>query len=378
MFNLSKKENQKKAGNLNGKSSVIILMLIASALIAIPARAQQPFQDAKGEGTVFINDGGFAQFNVADSSIRLGYLRDLSTANWVFGFNLSGKPTGTRAGLISSNQAVPEAQGNFTIGYRFGDFSQSALEKILITGEFRKKLQKFLVKAGLIKEGAVLPEPKTAKNLAEYLPELTEAGLIERRAPLDKLFDLPELKLRTPKFRQLAFQGGYGFKQYRLYNPAAAFDDQVYKKNFHSPSAQLIYFEQVKPRLLFGAGIGVRRSNNSDDLTEIEVRDFTTTTSGGTTREVARVRKALRGDFKQFTEAFINTDLIYFPKQLDTRIGINFFTRSGLTGTNKGFRPGIGLFFSQAGAPTKVIGGISLSVAPNGKADVGLIAGYSF
>lgn len=378
----------------------VLSALVAVVVIAITTQAQQPFQDAKGEGTIFINGDGFAQVNVADPSIRIGYLRNLSTSNWIFGFNLSGKLSGTRAALIGNNNLAPDAKGSFSIGYKWlpstegcgnnkdnktsmslasviNPDSKCVFKKIIVSRRFRAELQKRLWEEGVLDRDKTLPEPIRAENLFDYLGEL-ETSVLRGKNLGGALFDMPDVKKFFPKFQQLVFQGGYGFKQYSLYNPLAAFDDQVYKKSFHSPSAQLIYTRQINGRTLFGAGAGVQRSNNSGGLTEIEVRDFTTTTGGTTTREVARVRKALRGDFKEFTEAFVNTDFVFFPKQLDNRIGINFFTRSGLTGSEKSIRPGIGIFLSEKGAPTKVVGGISFSVDNNGKANVTLIAGYNF
>lgn len=354
-----------------------IVVLVALVVFVMPIQGQQPFQDGKGEGTIFVPDGGFAQINIADPSIRLGYLRNVSNEDWVFGFNLSGKLTGTRATLINNNQAAPDAKVSFTIGRNDPFTEKLELDQILVSRRLREQLQRLLFEEGFLKKNEILPEPKTAKNLIEYLGEVTESGLL-RGVDINKIFDLPELKKYAPNFSRIVFQGGYAFKQYNLYDPAAVFDKQVYKKNFHSPSAQLIYFRQLTGRKLLGASIGVDRSNNSGDLTEIEVRDFTSAISGSTTREVSRIRKALRGDFKQSTRAFINTDFVWFPAALESRIGVNIFTRSGLIGEERGIRPGVGLFFSEKGSPTRVIGGVSVSVDNRGKANLSLIAGYNF
>lgn len=368
-----------------------IVVLVALVVFVMPIQGQQPFQDGKGEGTIFVPDGGFAQINIADSSIRLGYLRNVSNEDLIFGFNLSGKLTGTRATLINNNQAAPDAKVSFTIGINdpFTEVTKSKIDpntgkdtggdlgEIFVSRRLRNQLQKLLWEEKLLDEKQILPEPKTAKNLIEYLGEVIESGLL-RGVDIGKIFNLPELKKYAPNFSRIVFQGGYAFKQYNLYDPAAVFDKQVYKKNFHSPSAQLIYFRQLTGRKLLGASIGVDRSNNSDDLTEIEVRDFTSAISGSTTREVSRIRKALRGDFKQSTRAFINTDFVWFPAALESRIGVNIFTRSGLIGEERGIRPGVGLFFSEKGSPTRVIGGVSVSVDNRGKANLSLIAGYNF
>jgi hypothetical protein len=191
------------------------------------------------------------------------------------------------------------------------------------------------------------------------------------------IFALPELK-GYANFDRLVFQGGYKFSQYNLFDPAAPFADQLSKKNFNNPSAQLIYNYQMGGNKLMGVGIGVEKANNAGDLTEIDIRDFMTTVSGTTTREFGRTKKAMLGDFKQYTRTFINTDFAYYPKDLKGLFGINFFSRSELTGQKAGFRPGIGLFLSKKGDPTKVIGGLSVSLDEKQHAKISLVAGYNF
>lgn len=378
MFNLSNQKNDKnnltQLFTLPGK---ILAFMFLAITIGMPAQGQQPFQDAKGESSIFITDGGFAQINIADPSIRLGFLRNISNEEWTYGFNLSGKLTGTRAALINNNNVAPDAQFSFTIGKNDPFSGKLELDQIIVSRYLRERLQTLLLEKGLLKKGETLPKPKTAKNLVEYLGEVTESGLL-RGIDTGQIFDLPELKKFAPNFSRILFQGGYSFKQYNLYSPTATFDNQIHKKNFHSPSAQLIYFRQLTGRKLLGASVGVQRSNNIGDFTEVEVRDFTSAVSGSTTREVSRIRKALRGDYKESTKAFINTDFAWFPAALESRIGVNFFTRSGLTGNEKGFRPGIGLFLSEKGAPTRVVGGVSVSLDNNRKANVALTAGFNF
>lgn len=187
---------------------------------------------------------------------------------------------------------------------------------------------------------------------------------------------LPEFK--GGDFDRLIFQGGYNFRRYNLFNPAAAFADQISKKDFHSPSAQVIYNYRWGGTRLLGIGVGMEKANNAGGLTEIDIRDFMTTTSGTTTREFGETKKALLGDFKQYTRTFVNADFAIFPPRFKGLLGVNFFARSEVTGLNKGFRPGIGIFLSEKGKPTKVIGGASVSLDSNGKANIALTAGYNF
>ncbi len=121
--------------------------------------------------------------------------------------------------------------------------------------------------------------------------------------------------------------------------------------------------------------MGVEKANNSDQLTEMEVTDETSIVNGNVVRTFKESRTGLVGDYKEYTRAFLNTDFAWFPG--NSRVGLNFFTRSGLTG-KKTFRPGLGIFFSQKGSPTRINGGVSISVNNNGKLNIALIGGYNF
>jgi hypothetical protein len=304
------------------------------------AQAQRPFQDAKGKGSIFLPEGGFLQFNVADSTIKFGYLYEVNPSPWSIGFDLSAKPTGDRASLIEANQTVPDAQVNINFG-----------RKYLATHRFD------------------INNPADQQRLKAIKEEAEKAG-IKKGDDLGDYLDL------VP-FDRLAIQFGYAYKQYSLIDETAAFDKQLLKKNFSSPSVTLIYTLQPNGNNLVGASVGVERLNNSNSLTEVEVRDITSVDGPEVVREIARIRKALRGEFKESTRTFINTDYVWFPRKLQSRIGVNVFTRSGLSGDEKGFRPGIGFFLSEKGSPTRVIAGVSVSTE-EGKLNLALVAGFNF
>jgi hypothetical protein len=471
MINIPLNKPKNRGTKFFGQYTIAVLFTVLVA--ALTCIAQQPFVDAKGNGTLLINGGGFAQVNISDPSIRFGYLYDNSKNDWTFGINLSGKLSGNRAGFINNNRVAPDAQVNFTIGKKYlskGDsFNKIPVNQQMLV-EFReilqknkfldmdaglpsvKELQMLLHKVNLLSANENLPDPiylsdyltrisiltnDKIKELAEkgssdqdiiakiktfptkfdlkpeaitalealskdvpdpadrtritrvrlisdaVITEMIEAPKIEYKfcklkgEDISVIKDSKELKKFVDAFARLVFQGGYGFRQYNLYDANLSLDKQVYKKDFHSPMAQLIYFRLIGGNKLLGASVGVERSNNSSDLTEVDVRDFTSTLNNGTIREVGRTKKALRGNFMQATRAFINTDFAWFPRSLNSRIGVNFFTRSGLTGFEKGFRPGVGIFFSEKGAPTRAIGGVSVSWEKD-KPNVGLIAGFNF
>lgn len=323
--------------------NVVHFLLPAIALLLFQvsaAQAQTPFRDGEDSGTVFLaKTGGYFQFDVADPSVRLGYLRD-TPSNWVYGFEASGKLTGTRAPLLTQSRVAPDMKVGFSIGRKY---------------VFAHQLD--------------LNDPNVQSQLEAIRKEAIENGYKGND-------DLGEFVHKMP-YDRLTLQLSYAYKQYKLFDETATFDNQVVKKGFHNPSAALTYSALLTGTHFLGASLGIGRSNNSNDLTEVDVRDINTFTSADTVREVVRTREVLRGDFKQSTGVFLNTDYVWYPQRGFDRIGFDFYTRSTFTGIDKGFKPGLGVFLSEKGSPTKVLGGFTISYE-DGKPSVALVVGFSF
>ena len=286
---------------------------VAFALLACSSTvlAQTAFEDAGGESSIFINQGGFARVNVTDTTVKIGHVFDNTKNDYFFGVELSGKLSGKFASLFESGKPSPEGQIRLTLG--------------------KKKLS------------------------------------------------LVSSKHLTTDW--LTFHVGYRRASYKLLAEGETFANQVRKEKFDGFSAIMAYnalFKSKRGPVLFGISGGAERRNNIDDLDEVEVNDQVFTSADGTTqRSVVAKQKAFRGTFEKVTAAPINTDLVFFPARFESRIGFNFFTRSNVGEGNKRIEPGFGVFFTKEGEPTKVIGGLSLSVR-DGKGRFGLIAGYNF
>lgn len=327
---------------LNGVNFLILLIAVF-AFHSSAVKAQVPFSDGEENGTVFLaRPGGYFQFDVADPSVRLGFLRE-TTSDWIFGFEASGKLSGTRAPLLTRSRVAPDMKVSFSFGKKYVFVEKFDLNNL------------------------------TDPNLKSKLEEIRT---VAENHGFDKNADLGEFVHAVP-YNRLMLQVSYAYKQYKLFDELEAFDNQVVKKGFHNPSAALTYSALLDGTNFFGASFGVGRSNNSNDLTEVDVRDINTFTANDTVREVVRSREVLRGDFKQSTSVFLNTDYVWYPQKGFDRIGFDFYTRSVFTGIDKGFRPGLGVFLSEKGNPTKVLGGVALSY-DDGKPSVALIVGFSF
>lgn len=295
-----------------------LAMSLLLLLFPVMAFAQTAFEDAGGNSSILIKDtGGFAKVNVSDASVRVGYLFDLSNRSTYYGFEVSGKLAGDFASIFHSNQPAPGARFRASIGRRW-IFSEK-------------------------------PSGDPTKG------RLTDDWL--------------------------TFQVGYARSRFKVLSEDSNFANQIRTQNFDGYSMTVAYnalFKNTRGPLLFGTSLGVERKSNIDDLDEVEVVDEVFADSSGTTRRsVVSRQQAFRGTYKETTAIPVYTDLVWFPRQFESRIGINFFTRSNIGQVTKRFEPGVGLFFTLPGAPTRVIGGISVSVR-DGKAAVGLVAGFNF
>lgn len=385
-------------------------------LLSTNCAAQLPLQDGEGEGTLLTNRRGFLQFNIAESTAHFGYMFDNTKNDFSFGVDFSAKVTGKKASFINNNSFAPDAGFAFSVGKKFLFSREYKPDKKLVTEKLLAEMQKILeedpdvrkmlgkdtVKPGAIKLPTIEKLKELLKSaglneeeqnlgskpptlslyinaLTKYCVELKSKDAVcqNKDTIFNTIFSPKGMKTYGINFDRLVFRGGYSYKKYDLFDPARPFDDQLYEKNFHKPSAEIIYFSQIGGNKLFGISGGVERTNNSSALTEVEVRDFTTIVNGNDTREFGGTTTALMGSFKESTRAFINSDFAWFPGKFNSLFGVDFFVRSGLTG-RKSLRPGVGFFFSEKGAPTHVIGGINLSVDNKGKLNVALIAGYNF
>jgi hypothetical protein len=456
------------------KHSVLRRLPLCLALVvalAAAARAQESaFQDAKGETSIYIGEGGgFGRVNATDKSIELGFTRDTGREKPYFGVDVKGKSSGDFASLFTGGTPSPEAEVGFTVGKRFITMKSQ-------TARVRECMQETVVRLLTTDKQKIIDEAKKdflARKTEEHRLALTKAEDDLRRGPgslfasiRDELIRSAEQKglsravatdmaesmtpelvkaelkrkaeeaaaadAASPAGRQeiedtavkgvggmasqlcvsspkvldaramdwLNFRVAYKRARYKLLNTSGAFADQVRKENFDGYSATLAYNRLMsldnlakrenpddtsadkpvgsKGFIIVGVSVGVARRNNSGDLNSVEVEDESFTSSSGTTqRRAVSKQTVLSGTYKEFTAVPLNTDVVWYPGALKSRFAIDFFTRSNLSGTERKFVPGVGLFLTQEKSPTKVVGGISFSF-DDGKGKVGLVGGFHF
>ncbi|MEX8546756.1 MAG: hypothetical protein V5804_04065 [Mucilaginibacter sp.] len=79
---------------------------------------------------------------------------------------------------------------------------------------------------------------------------------------------------------------GYNYDKYLLYQPKAAFADQLYSKISQTYFATLGYNFLLSSKYIINLKTGYNRRNNYADLSSVEVNDITTTNNGNTQRQV--------------------------------------------------------------------------------------------
>ena len=243
--------------------------------------------------------------------------------------------------------------------------------------------------------------------------EIKALAIASAKGEASNLCAEEEPDLEREAYDWVNFRVSYRRASYKLLNTAGAFADQVRKQGFDGFSAKFAYNRMItlddlaaererrlarrllrqanqpaqeresdrvrsKGAVILGVSIGVERQNNSDDLKSIEVEDQTFTSSSETTqRRAVSKQTVLSGTYKEFIAVPLNTDIVWLPGRFNSRIAIDFFTRSNLGETNRKFVPGVGLFLTSEKSPTKVAGGISFSY-DDGKGKVGLVGGFHF
>lgn len=360
----------------NGLTQIITAAALVLAFSAV-CGAQPAFRDGNNESSIFFNEGGgFAQISVSDKSIRLGYLRDNGNQKPYYGFDVTGKATGNFASLFTGDAPSPEANFSFFVGKRFIGLDSPE--------DIRRKCVRDM-----------MSKDPTLTEQAASLECLRNAGPIIRRQTIN----------------WLTFRASYRRGRYKILDETAAFANQIRKQNFDGYAAVVAYNTQLtldklpkrngvagqaeqadaragaetaevngtsRGSLIFGVSFGVERRNNASDLDETEIEDQGFTSSSGTTQRRAVSRQnVLTGTYSEFTAVPLNTDVWLHPTRINSRLAIDFYTRSNLGQGGREFVPGVGVFITEKGKPTRIVGGLTFSVK-DGSGRVGLVGGLNF
>jgi hypothetical protein len=294
----------------------IIFILFTLIIFQPYINAQTGFEDAESKSSIILDRNGVSKFNITDASIKIGYLFHNSESRYRFGIDVSGKAENGIAALFENDNIAPNANLNLTLGYQT-ILSQSLNDSIINT-------------SNLIVDD------------------------------------------------WLTIQIGYNKAQYKLFDPLKAKEDQIQKRNFDGFNITGYYNILFKYNYFLGISIGFAKLNNYQSLKEVELIDKTIIIDElGFQRYINKTQKLRRGDFNTVNHILFNFDAVWIPKFFSNRIGIDVFGRYDKIEGTDSFTPGLGIFITQDGAPTHVIGGISFSYKDK-DLKIGLISGFNF
>jgi hypothetical protein len=185
------------------------------------------------------------------------------------------------------------------------------------------------------------------------------------------------------QYNEIAFTLGVSQQSNKLYDPVA--------KSFRTDrltsltGAMNVWKQLNDQRWLAGARVGFGRESNVEDLTSYNVVTQQTTTVGGVSQTFDSTTSAvLANQYSERNVVPLRFDVLYnVPTRVKAEgkgkyqnLGVGLFARKA--DLNRGdWEPGLALLLAKPGAPFVFQGGLTASWR-DGKATVGVFAGYSF
>ena len=320
---------------------VLVLNLLAVGLATSLSAQQSLFQDSKGDTALYLTQAqnkGNALVNFGSSKISAGYVRSVGRADTLrMGFQILGTAQNGVATIIRNGAPQAGVGGNVDLVWN-------------------------------IPRNLPPPEPDAAPG--------EDCRLCGHWVVLD--FGYLRSTVNTVLTKQ----------------PLQPADDH----NFDRYTMKIAYnalLKNMSNDFLLGIVAGVDRKNNTDSLTTVQVStDFVRNLQN--TQEVIsqNTKAAYLGVYQKYIAAPINVDFIWFPRtnrmprptkdnpqpnKSRNHWVLDFFERSdvGEASQYHYISPGAGIFLTQAGEPTKPIGGVTVAYK-SGKAQVAVVTGWTF
>lgn len=295
---------------------IVIAIAVALWLYIGPASAQQSaYQSGDGQTSIYL-DQSAATVNFGDSKVNFSYVNRHSVRKLFWGLEAFAKASSGVTNLFSSDKPkIPEGGGDFVLGFHNPfNLSTGASPKLFVDDWW-------LVDAGYSRSSFYVSSVPT---------------------PIDSA-----------------------------------------KRSFDRFRTVVAYNALVNGFFAFGVAAGAERRNNLSDLKQVVFETVLVPSPTGSSNSITQTQAGFLGNYRQYIAAPIYTDLLFLlpPAKkifnLDYQIGIDGFTRSNLAAFNRTADGGVGIFLTQKGAPTKVLGGVSASWN-GGKVQVAVVASYIF
>tara|TARA_R110002020_G_scaffold61545_6_gene165525 strand:- start:3325 stop:4434 length:1110 start_codon:yes stop_codon:yes gene_type:complete len=167
----------------------------------------------------------------------------------------------------------------------------------------------------------------------------------------------------------LVFTGGFKGSSFKHFKQDTVFSDQIEKINFTGSEINLGFnywnARILNCTILAGATIGIKKSNNFDDLNESTQEESITTIDNvtGAVRKVITKQTVFIGEYKQKTFYPLNIDLYFVPQKLEN-LSFLVYNRTDFSKLEKPkTKIGFGLFFLKNQNAFNPVAGITIDYA---------------
>jgi hypothetical protein len=285
------------------------------ALLAIDCYGQSVLEDAQGKSGMYsLKGGGNVKLNFSDAAATLAYARPFANSD-----------------------------SGFRFGYSVTGKSNGGVASLVSKGEFVPTVSASMV----VGYRNWLFEPLRSTDTADK----GEDGVFLEIAP--------------------------SYSQFKTIDTSLAYDKQLKKDNFWGGMVALSYAARYHNVLASGR-VQAERKSNFDDLKSVQVADERIVYSSTTQKRSLVTTNPYRlGALTDFVTYSARLDMVAIPDFFHNRIGLDFNLKMPALETDFTVVPGMGILLTENGAPSKVVGGLSVAF-PDDKISLGLIAGYNF
>lgn len=322
--------------------SIVILLFFMQN----PIYSQSIVSDGKGVSSISLNPGfketkkedaenkpkieevsfnlGLVKFTTADKKLELNhynYFHSEKFTDFFVGVSGSGEIKNSVTNLFSTGNVVAGGDVNLRLGIRL----------------FKNKTDWSTLLAG----------KKTAQEIQDIL----------------------DYKTRPASDLWLVATGGFKGTSFKLFHPDSTFSKQIEKVNFTATEINVGFnywnARILNSTILAGTTIGIKQTNNFDDLTESTQEDAKTITDtlSGTIRKVVTKQTVYSGSYKETTVYPLNFDLYFVPHNLEN-MAFLVYNRTNISKTEKPkTKIGFGLFFLKNQNAFNPIAGLTIDYA---------------
>jgi hypothetical protein len=195
------------------------------------------------------------------------------------------------------------------------------------------------------------------------------ASLLAGKKTPQEIQDVLDNNTKPASDLWLVATGGFKGSSFKHFRPDSTFSKQIEKINFTGTEINVGFnywnARILNSTILAGATIGIKRTNNFDDLSESTQEDTRTITdtSTGTVRKVVTKQTVYSGLYKEKTVYPLNFDLYFVPHNLEN-LSFLIYNRTDISKTEKPkTKLGFGLFFLKNQNAFNPVAGLTIDYA---------------